>query len=83
MANADVPDEIKANTEREVEVYWQMSTDDWDKPQHFVVLDSREARRLDGRYRFFIRYALEPWALGFQHKATYFVTSPEFVIVPS
>lgn len=80
VANAGVPIEIKARSNREIVVYWQLSTDDWDNPKRFVVLHSREDRPLSGRYRFTLRYALEPWTLVHRPSATYTLTSTEFIV---
>jgi len=80
VANAGVPIEIKPKAERDIQVFWQLSTDDWDFPKHFVALPSRKNRQLSGKYRFTLRYALEPWTLIHHPSATYTLTSPEFVV---
>jgi hypothetical protein len=80
VADAEVPIEVKAQTEREAVVYWQLSTDDWDKPHFFVVAELRAKRPIEGKYRFSLRYSLEPWALGHWPKAIYVIMSPEFII---
>jgi len=82
VAKATIPIEIKPRTERSIEVYWQLSTDDWDRPEHFVVGGSREERPLEGRYRFGLRYALEPWTLIHHPSSIYMAYSPEFVVSP-
>ena len=82
VAQATIPIEIKPHSQREIQVYWQLSTDKWEAPQHFVVFRSLEQRPLDGRYRFVLRYALQPCTLIHHPSATYSFTSPEFVVRP-
>ncbi len=79
VAHAGVPIEIKPNSRRHTQVYWQLSTDKWERPHYFVV-DSREHRPLDGRYRFVLRYALEPWTLIQHPTAIYTLISSEFLV---
>ena len=80
VSQAMVPIEIKPNSEREIQVYWQLSADRWENPQHFVVADALQERPLDGRYRFVLRYSLQPWTLVHRPTATYSLLSPEFVL---
>jgi hypothetical protein len=80
VAQATVPIEIKPNSEREIQVYWQLSTDRWENPQHFVIADALQERPLDGRYRFVVRYSLQPWTLAHHPSAIYSLLSPEFVL---
>lgn len=80
VAKATVPIEIKPNSEREIQVYWQLSTDRWENPRRFVVADALQERPLDGRYRFVLRYSLQPWTLVHRPSATYTLLSPEFVL---
>jgi len=82
VAQATVPIEIKPHSEQEIQVYWQLSTDKWENPQHFVVFHSTEQRPLGGKYRFVLRYALQPWTLVHHPSATYNFTSLEFVLTP-
>ena len=80
VSNAAVPIEIKPRAERRINVYWQLSTDDWDKPEHFEVGPSREERPIGGTYRFALRYSLRPWTV-FHHPASiYTMLSPEFAV---
>jgi hypothetical protein len=79
VSKATVPIEIKPRTERAIDVYWQLSTDDWDKPTHFVA-ETDEERPVEGRYRFVLRYSMEPWALLHHPAAIYKILSPEFVV---
>ena len=76
----NVPIEIPSKTERSVEVYWQLSTEDWDNPTHFVVETSSEKRPLEGKYRFMLRYALNPWTVFHHPDAIYTIVSPEFLV---
>jgi hypothetical protein len=76
-----IPIEIKPQTERRVHVYWQLSSDDWNSPKHFVVGNSLGKRPREGRYRFFLRYSLKPWTLGSSPGTIYTIASPEFLIV--
>jgi hypothetical protein len=78
VAYASVPIEIKPKSEQEIHVYWQLSTDKWENPQHFVVFRSLQQRPLEGRYRFVLRYALQPWTLVHRPSAVYQLRSPEF-----
>ena len=80
VAQNTVPIEIKPHSERHIQLYWQLSTDKWENPQHFVVFHSLEQRSLRGEYRFVLRYALQPWTLMQHSSATYSLTSPEFVV---
>jgi hypothetical protein len=73
-----IPIEIKPQTERSVQVYWQLSTDVWDNPKHFVVGDSLGKRQREGKYRFFLRYSLKPLTLGSSPGLIHTVSSPEF-----
>src|SRR5262245_40734933 len=78
VARPTIPIEIKPKSEEEIHVYWQLSTDKWDKPEHFVVFDAHEQRPLEGHYRFVLCYALEPWTVVHHPSAIYNLTSPEF-----
>lgn len=80
VSKATVPIEISARAEREIQVYWQLSTDDWDHPKHFVVGGLYEERPIEGRYRFVLRYSLEPWTLIHHPASIYTIRSPEFVV---
>ena len=80
VQDATIPIEVPPQSERKIGVYWQLSTDDWDKPKHFVTLRSHENRTLPGRYKFTLRYALEPWTIMHGPKAIYNITSSEFLI---
>lgn len=80
VAQATVPIEIRPNSEREIQVYWQLSTDRWENSQHFVVADALQERPLDGRYRFVLRYSLQPWTLVHHPSAIYSLLSPEFIL---
>jgi hypothetical protein len=80
VAQAGVPIEIRSRSERAIDVYWQLSTDDWNHPKHFVVQAGREKRPLPGKYRFTLRYALTPWTIIDRPAEIYAVQSPEFNI---
>jgi hypothetical protein len=81
VGNATIPIEIKPHTDRRVPVDWQLSTDDWDKPKHFVVGGSHAKRPIEGRYRFVLRYSLTPWTV-IQHPGTiYEIVSPDFFLI--
>lgn len=74
------PIEIKAHTERAIHVYWQLSADDWNEPNHFVIADSLEKRPLGGKYRFTLRYSLKPWTIVHHPGPIYTIVSPEFLV---
>ena len=78
VSRATVPIEIKRRTERTIRVYWQLSTDDWDKPKHFVVGGLHRERPIEGMYRFVLDYSLQPWTLVQHPKEIYTIMSPEF-----
>ena len=78
--DATIPIEIKPQAEREIHVYWQLSTDDWDKPKHFEVNDSLERRPLKGRYKFALRYSMKPWTVVHRPGPIYWIVSPEFLL---
>jgi len=82
VSKAIVPIEIKPRAERKVQVYWQLSADDWDNPKHFEVETAREERPIEGRYRFVLRYSMEPWTLVQQPSSIYMAVSPEFIVSP-
>jgi hypothetical protein len=82
VEHATVPIEIKPHTQREIDVYWQLSTDESKNPKHFVVFQSRERRPLEGKYRFVLLYAEQPWTLADHPAAVYSFNSPEFVLIP-
>ncbi len=48
VSNPTIPIEVSAPSELKIDVYWQLSSDDWDKPKHFV-LDSQAKRPLFGQ----------------------------------
>jgi len=75
-----LPIEIKAGSEYEVDVYWQLSSDDWKKPKHFVVYETLEKRPLTGKYKFILRYALKPWTTVHHPGAIYVIESQEFMV---
>jgi hypothetical protein len=77
-----VPIEIKPHSRQEIQVYWQLSTDKWQKPKRFVLNHSLESRPLEGKYRFVLRYAEQPWTLVHHPSAVYNFRSPEFVLLP-
>jgi hypothetical protein len=79
VSKATVPIEIKPRTERAIDVYSQLSMDDWDKPTHFVAA-TRAERPVEGRYRFVLRYSMEPWTLVHHPSVIYKIVSPEFVV---
>jgi hypothetical protein len=81
VVNPTVPIEIKPNSRREIYVYWQPSVDDRRQPTHFVVYGTRATRSLEGRYRFALWYALEPWTLIHHPSARYRTVSPEFLLL--
>jgi hypothetical protein len=84
VANQDLPVEVKANSEREADLDWGISTDDGDKPKYFVTEKSYERHPIEGKYRFFLRYTLRPWAVGSGDPGNIFVfTSPEFSVLPN
>ena len=80
VAHATVPIEIKPHSEQHIELYWQLSTDNWENPRHFVVFHSLEKRPLGGKYRFVVRYALQPCTVMHYPSNTYSFTSPEFMV---
>ena len=82
VAQPTVPIEIKPQSQNEIHVYWQLSTDKWENPKYFVLFHSLERRPLEGKYRFVLRYAEQPWTLVHQPSAIYRFGSPEFVLVP-
>jgi hypothetical protein len=80
VAQATTPLEIKPNSQSAIQVYWQLSTDRWENPQHFVIADELQERPLEGRYRFVLRYSLQPWTLVHHPSAIYSLLSPEFLL---
>jgi hypothetical protein len=80
VSKATIPIEIKPRAERRIDVYWKLSTDEWDKPKHFEVGSSSEERPIEGTYRFALRYSLEPWTLIHHPASIYTILSPEFVV---
>jgi hypothetical protein len=82
VAQPTVPIEIKPHSQQDIHVYWQLSTDKWENPKHFILFHSLEQRPLEGKYRFVLRYAEQPWTLVHHPSAIYSFTSPEFVLVP-
>lgn len=82
VAQPTVPIEIKPHSQQGIQVYWQLSTDKWEKPKHFVLYHSLEKRALEGKYRFVLRYAEQPWTLVHHPSTIYSFRSPEFVLLP-
>lgn len=82
VAYATVPIEINPHSQQEIQVYWQLSTDNWKNPKHFVLFHSLDQRPLEGKYRFVLRFAEQPWTLVHHPSAIYSLTSPEFVLLP-
>jgi len=80
VGHPDVPIEIQSRTKRNITVYWQLSTDDWDNPKHFVVQGSSEQRALQGKYRLILRYYLKPWTLFQRPDAVHTMVSPQFFV---
>lgn len=78
VAQPTVPIEINPKSEQQIHVYWQLSTDKWENPQHFVVFRTLQRRPLGGHYRFVLRYSLQPWTVVDHPSAIYRFTSPEF-----
>lgn len=78
VAQPTVPIEIKPKSEQQIHVYWQLSTDKWENPQHFVVFRTLQQRPLEGHYRFVLRYSLQPWTVVGHPSTIYRFTSPEF-----
>ncbi len=78
VAQPTVPIEIAPHSQQQIHVYWQLSTDRWENPRHFVAWRSLQERPLDGKYRFVLRYALEPWTLVHHPSVVYSLLSPEF-----
>jgi hypothetical protein len=84
VANPTVPIEIKPQTEQGANLYWAASTDDGDKPAHFIEGKTEQPRPMEGRYRFFLRYTLKPWTLlAGDHGTIFIFVSPEFSILPN
>jgi hypothetical protein len=82
VSDPEVPIEILPQKELGVHVYWQLSTDDWDKPKYFVVADSGAKRPLHGKYRFTLKYSLRPWTiLSTSAGPAYTTVSPEFLLI--
>ncbi len=63
MQNPLEPIEIKSGEEREIEVAWELSTDNIKKPKFFELQDHETLRPLIGKYRLMLPYAFEPWTL--------------------
>ena len=78
VARATVPIEIKAGSYTAIGVYWQLSTDNWERPKHFIVFGTLQQRPIEGHYRFILRYSLEPWTLVHHPSRIYYLASPEF-----
>ncbi|CAN5183446.1 hypothetical protein BH20ACI1_BH20ACI1_27570 [soil metagenome] len=60
VSNPNTPIKIDPNKEREVVLYWQISTDSYGDPKVFKT-EYRDSRPLIGKYRLYIQYAFEPW----------------------
>jgi hypothetical protein len=80
VGNPLEPIEIKPNEERQVELAWRLSTDNFKKPKFFRLQDYRTLRPLVGRYRLYLLYAFEPWTLVNRPMQTFSVFA-EFEIV--
>jgi len=74
------PIEIKPNEERQIELAWESSTDNFEKPKFFELQDNDTLRPLIGKYKLYLPYSLEPWTLANRPKQTFSV-SAEFEIV--
>jgi hypothetical protein len=74
------PIEIKPNEEREVELAWRLSTDNFKKPKFFELQDRDTLRSLVGKYKLYLHYAFEPWTLVNRPKQVFSVEQ-EFEIV--
>ena len=79
VQKAFIPIEVPPHSERPIDLLWQLSTDDWDTPTHFVAAVWNE-RPLAGKYRLLLRYAHRPWTLGRSPGNIYHSLSPEFLI---
>ncbi|MFL6229354.1 MAG: hypothetical protein ACJ741_11305 [Pyrinomonadaceae bacterium] len=80
VAKPAIPIEIKSGESSPIHVYWQLSTDDWDHPQFFVMEDHETKRPLKGKYKFVLRYSLTPWTLIHHPKQIYRIESQEFQV---
>lgn len=81
VADALKPIEIKPGTARGVDLEWDMSVDDADRPQRFITA-SAEQRPLGGTYRIVLEYAAEPWTVFQRPKRVLTVRSSDFVLQP-
>jgi hypothetical protein len=79
VKDASVPIKLAAHSDHPIDVLWQLSTDDWDAPTHFVV-GSRHTRPLAGKYRLLLRYSQKPWTVGHTPGIVYVTNSPEFSV---
>jgi hypothetical protein len=75
------PVEIKSGETIEITLDWEMSTDDFNNPKFFELADHKTHRPLSGRYKIFMPYTLEVWALGRNPKRIYTVESFEFSVL--
>lgn len=80
IANPLEPIEIKPNEEREVELAWELSTDNFEKPKFFELQDRETLRPLIGKYKLYLSYAFEPWTLKDTPLKKY-VVSTEFELI--
>ncbi|MBX7175064.1 MAG: hypothetical protein K1X72_29065 [Pyrinomonadaceae bacterium] len=80
IANPLEPIEIKPSEERQIELAWELSTDNFEKPKFFELQDRETLRPLIGKYRLYLSYAFEPWTLKDTPLKKY-VVSTEFEIV--
>ena len=71
VSHASIPVEIKPRAEKKIQVDWQLSADDCNKPRHLVIATSREERQIERRYRFTLDYALQSWTLAEHPRAIY------------
>jgi hypothetical protein len=81
VSNPAIPIEVSASGERKIQGYWQLSSDDWSRLKHFLVLESLANRPLEGRYRLALRYSLKPWTSVHHPDQIYAIRSPEFVVM--
>lgn len=74
------PIEIKPNEERQIELAWELSTDNFKNPKFFELNDHETLRPLIGKYNLYLHYAFESWTIANKPKRSYLV-SAEFEIV--
>lgn len=71
---------IKPNEERQIELAWELSTDDFEKPKFFELQDHKTLRPLIGNYRIYLSYAFDSWTLK-DNPLKKYVVSAEFEII--